>query len=171
MPRGRWKRWGIDADETDINVTDQPMTRDDFRFFWPFRVRYSEIDGQGIVFNAHYLTYFDTSITEYIRWLPFPYGLGGIPDSDDDFHIVKTIVEYRAPIRFDDDIEVGVRTGRIGRSSLTFDLGIFHRGGGENLATGEVIWVNTNQTTGKSTPLPGGLVEVIRSREGARLAE
>ena len=39
--------------------------------FIPFRVRYSEIDGQGVVFNAHYLTYFDTTITEYFRALGY----------------------------------------------------------------------------------------------------
>jgi len=38
------------------------MSREQFWFFHPFRVRYSEIDGQGVVFNAHFLTYFDTSI-------------------------------------------------------------------------------------------------------------
>ena len=43
------------------------MHREDFRFFFPFRVRYAEVDGQNVVFNAHYLTYFDTSITEYFR--------------------------------------------------------------------------------------------------------
>lgn len=36
------------------------MTRDQFSFFHPFRIRYSEIDGQGVVFNAHYLTFYDT---------------------------------------------------------------------------------------------------------------
>ncbi len=41
--------------------------RADFRFFHPFRVRYSEIDGQRVVYNAHYLTFFDTAIFEYYR--------------------------------------------------------------------------------------------------------
>ena len=49
------------------------MARSDFNFAWPFRVRYSEVDGQKIVFNAHYLTYFDTAITEYFRALPYDY--------------------------------------------------------------------------------------------------
>ncbi|MEC7649574.1 MAG: acyl-CoA thioesterase, partial [Pseudomonadota bacterium] len=43
------------------------MAKSDFKFAWPFRVRYSEVDGQMIVFNAHYLTYYDTAITEYFR--------------------------------------------------------------------------------------------------------
>ena len=40
------------------------MERAGFSFFHPFRVRYSEIDAQGVVFNAHYLTYYDTAINE-----------------------------------------------------------------------------------------------------------
>ena len=47
------------------------MSREQFWFSHPFRVRYSEIDGQGVVFNAHYLTYFDTTITEYFRALGY----------------------------------------------------------------------------------------------------
>ena len=47
------------------------MSRSEFKFSFPFRVRYSEVDGQKIVFNAHYLTYFDTAITEYFRALPY----------------------------------------------------------------------------------------------------
>lgn len=46
------------------------MTRDQFSFFHPFRIRYSEIDGQGVVFNAHYLTFYDTTITEYFARSP-----------------------------------------------------------------------------------------------------
>ena len=49
------------------------MTRSDFKFFFPFRVRYSEIDGQKVVFNAHYLTYYDTAITEFFRVLRYDY--------------------------------------------------------------------------------------------------
>jgi acyl-CoA thioester hydrolase len=47
------------------------MAKSDFKFFYPIRVRYAETDLQGIVFNAHYLTYFDTAIYEYLRDLPF----------------------------------------------------------------------------------------------------
>ena len=152
----------------DKTTGDGLPTKADYPFSYPFRVRYAEIDGQGIVFNAHYLTYFDVAITEYFHWLPYPYGLGGIPGSDDDFHIVKTVVEYYAPLRFEENIRVHVRTGRMGRSSLSFELAIFPEDADDLRATGEVIWVNTNQSTMTSTPLPEDLVEVIKSREPGR---
>ena len=43
------------------------MNRSQFSFYYTFRIRYSEVDAQGIVFNAHYLTFFDTAMTEYLR--------------------------------------------------------------------------------------------------------
>ena len=49
------------------------MSRNIFNFYYSFRVRYSEVDAQGIVFNAHYLTYFDTAMTEYLRHIKYDY--------------------------------------------------------------------------------------------------
>ena len=91
------------------------MAKSDFKFSWPFRVRYSEVDGQRIVFNAHYLTYYDTAITEYFRVLPYDY-MGQVERTGEDYHTVRTLVEYQQPIHFDEDIEVHVRTSRIGRT-------------------------------------------------------
>lgn len=144
------------------------MARPDFEFAWPFRVRYSEVDGQMIVFNAHYLTYFDTAITEYFRALPYDYR-GQVTRTGEDFHTVRTLVEYQQPILFDEDIEVCVRTSRLGRSSLTFLLEIHPQGGDDLRATGEVVWVNTDQETHKSAAVPAELVNKIAALEGAKL--
>ena len=81
------------------------MSRSQFSFYHSFRIRYSEVDAQGIVFNAHYLTYFDTAITEYFRNLPYDYR-GQVERTGEDYHTVKTLVEYYAPISFDDEIDV-----------------------------------------------------------------
>lgn len=144
------------------------MAKSDFEFAWPFRVRYAEVDGQMIVFNAHYLTYFDTAITEYFRALPYDYR-GQVARTGEDFHTVRTLVEYQQPIMFDEDIEVCVRTVRLGRSSLTFLLEIHPQGGDDLRATGEVVWVNTDQATHKSAAVPGELVDKIVAFEGIRL--
>jgi acyl-CoA thioester hydrolase len=144
------------------------MAKSDFRFAWPFRVRYSEVDGQKIVFNAHYLTYYDTAITEYFRALPYEY-MGQVEHTGEDFHTVRTLVEYQQPIAFDEDIEVHVRVARLGRSSITFLLEIHPQGGDDLRATGEVVWVNTNQATHKSAPVPRELVDKIAALEGDAL--
>ena len=74
------------------------MSREQFWFFHPFRVRYSEIDGQGVVFNAHYLTYFDTTITEYFRALGYDQ-YADAKQTGEDYHVVKSLIEYKAPVR------------------------------------------------------------------------
>ena len=123
--------------------------RAEFGFFFPIRVRYAEIDGQGVVFNAHYLTYFDTALTEFmVRHVGYDY-FAEVARTGLDFHLVKSLVEYKAPIRFDAEIEIGVRVARLGRTSIAFRPAIFAKGGDEVLATGEIVWVNTDQSTGK----------------------
>jgi acyl-CoA thioester hydrolase len=142
------------------------MTRDEFRFFFPFRVRYSEVDGQSVVFNAHYLTYYDTAITEYFRALD--YNLADeVKTTGIDFHVVRSLVEYKAPLVFDQQIEVGVRVGRIGVSSLRFDLGIFGKDEQRLYATGEIVWVYTHLTTHETTPVPEALRDRIDAFQGA----
>ena len=128
--------------------------------FTPQRVRYSEIDAQGIVFNAHYLTYYDITITEYLRALRYDYD-GMVRKSGLDFHLVKALVEYQRPIVKDSEIEVGITVGRIGTTSLTWVLAIFLKGEDEVLATGELVWVCSKVGAHKSHALPVELVGLL----------
>ena len=103
------------------------MKRKDFRFLERLRVRWAEIDAQKIVFNGHYLMYFDTAVAGYWRALALPYAqtmasLGG------DLYVRKATVEYHGSARYDDLIDVGLRCARIGNTSLTFSAAVF-RGG------------------------------------------
>ena len=145
------------------------MTRDQFRFFHPFRVRYSEIDGQGVVFNAHYLTYYDTTVTEFFRALGYDQ-YADAQKTGMDFHVVKSVVEYKAPIRFDQEIEVGARVARIGNSSVVFELGIFLKGSDDLLATGEIVWVNTDQQTHRPVPIPTATRQLLTAGDAPLVA-
>jgi len=136
------------------------IQRVDFPFFFPFRVRYSEVDAQGVVFNAHYLTYFDTAVTEYLRWRG--YDLGKQAAGGFDFHTVKSVVEYREAIHFDDEIEVGVRLATNGRSSMTWELAIFHKKAEKVLTTGEVVWVYVDMAAHKAVRIPEELLAQLR---------
>ena len=93
------------------------MKRQDFRFAHRLRVRWVEVDMQQIVFNGHYLMYFDTAVTDYWRHLAMPYAatmhqLGG------DLYVKKASVEYHGSARYDDQLEVCLRCARIGTSSM-----------------------------------------------------
>jgi acyl-CoA thioester hydrolase len=136
------------------------MSREQFNFYYSFRVRYSEVDAQGIVFNAHYLTYFDSAMTEYLRHIEYDY-VNEVKEKNEDFHTVKTLVEYKAPIFFDQIIDVCLRVKKVGNSSLTFYIEIHPKNKDNMLAFGEVVWVNSNQITHKSTPLSDVLKKKI----------
>jgi len=136
------------------------MKRNTFDFFFPLRVRYSEIDAQGVVFNAHYLTYFDTALTEYLRFLDYDY-MGTVKSKGIDFHLVKSTIEYLATVCFDDLIEIGVRAKQIGNTSVTWDLGIFREKSDRCLTRGEIIWVCARPGGNCSCPLPPDLVEQL----------
>ena len=143
------------------------MSRSQFNFYYSFRVRYSEVDAQGIVFNAHYLTYFDSAMTEYLRHINYNY-VQEVEDRNEDFHTVKTLVEYKHPIKFDQIIDICIKE-KIGRSSLTFYIEIHPNEKDFMLASGEVIWVNADQSTHKSAALPEGLCLKIRDLEEKKL--
>src|SRR4249920_1592175 len=132
------------------------MARSDFTFSHPLRVRWAEVDRQGIVFNGHYLTYFDVGITEYWRAIGYPYPDALLAQGSDTF-AVKATIEYHAPARYDDLLEVLVRVGRIGRTSLQFLVEI-HRDEAQ-LISGELIYVNTDAATRKPIPVPAFLRE------------
>jgi acyl-CoA thioester hydrolase len=88
-----------------------------------------------------------------------------------DFHLVKATVEYLKPVGFDELIDIGVAADKIGKSSITWNLGVFKEEGAECAARGEIIWVCYQVGTGKSHPLPEDLVKIVSEREKAILGE
>jgi acyl-CoA thioester hydrolase len=128
------------------------MARSDFKFSTRIRVRYAEIDAQAVVFNSRYLEYADVAVTEYWRAA----GLHGSPDwRGMEFHVARAVIEYRAPIRYDEEIDLYARTERLGRSSMTTRIEIHGAGvEGDLRAEIEIINVNVDLKSGKSCRLP-----------------
>lgn len=127
------------------------MAREDFTFFHSLRVRWSEVDMQGIVFNGHYLTYFDVAFTEYWRKTGLPDVLQQARDGREMF-ARKATIEYQGSARFDDVLDIGVRCAGFGRSSIRFVLEIFL--GAAHLISGELIYVYADTAARKGIPLP-----------------
>jgi len=140
-----------------------------FRFFHPHKVRYVELDTQGIVFNAHYLTWYDEAVSDYIRAAGWDYQ-AEVKASGADFHVVRGLVEYKVAIGRAARLEIGVRATRIGRSSLTFQPAIFPADEDRLLATGEIVWVLTDQATRRPTPIPDRLRALLAAFEGREFA-
>ena len=144
------------------------MKRNLYNFFYTLRVRYAEVDAQGIVFNSHYLTYFDCAITEYYRKIKYNY-ISEVKKSKKDFHVIKTTIEYKKPISFDQIIDLGVKVSKIGNTSLTFNISIYPNRKHILLAEGNIIQVYTDQIKKCSTPLSKSFVKKIRKFENCIL--
>ena len=145
------------------------MQRQNFRCMHRLRVRWAEVDMQKIVFNAHYLMYIDTAMSEYWRALALPYEasmhiLGG------EMYVKKATVEYHASAKLDDTLDVGMRCARIGNSSCLFEAANFC--GDRLLVTGELVYVFADPATQTSTPVPAALRAMLEGYEaGAEMVE
>ena len=127
------------------------MQRKEFRFLHPLRVRWAEVDMQKIVFNAHYLMYFDTAMADYWRALALPYE-ASLQALQGDLYVRKATLEYHASARADERIDVGLRCSRIGNSSLVFEGGVFR--GDSLLVGGELVYVFADPVTQTARPVP-----------------
>src|SRR3954468_854115 len=138
------------------------MKRQDFRLFHRLRVRWVEVDMQKIVFNAHYLMYFDTAVADYWRAPAMPYE-EAMHLLQGDLYVKKATVEFNASARMDDRLDVGLKCARIGNSSMQF-LGAIFRGE-ELLITCELVYVFADPATQTSRPVPPPLREILAGYE------
>lgn len=149
------------------------MPRADFRFAFPKRVRFAEVDAQAVVFNSRYLEYFDLGLVEYWRaaGLYTGPGLVGGPEA----HVVKASVEYRAPILIDELVAICVRCRRIGTTSMAFAFelhGAANGEGGEDLrALGEEVHVVVPEPRGRPAPVPADVIAKFEAYEGCSLKD
>jgi len=138
------------------------MKREDFRFFHRLRVRWAEVDMQKIVFNAHYLMYFDTAVADYWRALAMPYE-EGMHQLQGDIYVKKAGIEFHASARMDDRLDVGMKCERIGNSSMLFRGAIFRAE--QLLITCELVYVFADPATQTSRPVPPLLREMLAAFE------
>ena len=132
-----------------------------FRYF--LRIRYGECDQQGVVYNARYGEYVDLACTEFLRVALAPRDAF---DGGFEMQVVKLLIEWKAPARFDDTLEISVRAISFGTTSFTLGFELNRLGEANPLATAETVNVHVDGTHWTKTPLP----DEIRARllAGAR---
>ncbi|ANY06229.1 acyl-CoA thioesterase [Pseudonocardia sp. HH130630-07] len=89
-------------------------------FEFPVRVRYHEVDAQGVVFNAWYLAWFDEAMTEFLEARGLTYRT--MLDAGYDVQLVHTEIDWRAGVGWGEDVAVAVSTARLGRTSFALDF-------------------------------------------------
>jgi acyl-CoA thioester hydrolase len=134
-----------------------------FRFYQPIQVRYNDIDAQGHVNNAKYVTYIEYARFGYITEL----GLwDGKSFMDLGLIVADCHISYLAPIKLNQRIRVGTRVSRIGNKSLVFSSQIEEEDTGKAMATAETIMVSYDYHSEKTTPVSDEWRKKISQYEG-----
>ncbi|WP_373491768.1 acyl-CoA thioesterase [Parasphingorhabdus sp.] len=152
-------------------MTDRKNPRDGFRLITPIRVRYAECDLQGIVFNAHYMAFADIGLTEYMRALMAECGpqgkgdmLGGFTRHfGGDNWVRHAEVDFRAPARADDLLDIAVRITRFGRTSYALLVHILR--GNELLNVVKLTYVWFDPATEQVTPVSAKFIDAVGTFE------
>ena len=135
-----------------------------FRFFHPIEVRYGDLDPQGHVNNAKYLTYFEQARVAY--WIEM-----GFFSKDQSFMELGVILAdvhltYLAPVYFGQQIKVGVHVSKLGNKSMTWEQNVVDAETGQELARGEIVIVAYDYQQQTTIPIPQEWREKIAQFEG-----
>ncbi|GAB4500964.1 MAG: thioesterase family protein [Anaerolineales bacterium] len=124
----------------------------EFNFYHPMEVRYADIDAQGHMNNAKYLTFFEQARIHYLMQL----GLFRREQSFDDIGIILADVHltFLAPVTWQMPVKVGVKTSRIGNKSMTVLNSLLNAESGEEMARAEIVLVTYDYRSGKTVPVP-----------------
>ena len=145
-------------------VTDR---KPPFKYSALARVWFSDTDAQGIVYYGRYLPYFDHARVEYHRHL----GISGVGHDGFEFVMRASSVEYHAPARFDDLLEIFIRLKRIGRTSVTYECAAYRMNDDRLMVTAEQAIVLVDLEQRRACPIPDDFRGTIRAFEGADLEE
>ena len=127
-------------------------------FEYPLRVRYMEVDAQGVVFNGWYLTYFDEAMAAFLDSRGLPYA--AMLNAGFDVQLVRSEIDWRAGLRWQDEVLVAVSTARLGRTSFWLDFET-RRNGGEVTCSARTVYVVVSTDASGKRELPPRLVEAL----------
>ena len=126
-------------------------------FEFPLRVRYMEVDAQGVVFNGWYLTYFDEAMAAFLAATGS--GYPELVSAGLDTQLVHAEVDWRAGLRWPDEFVVAVSTASIGRTSFTLDFEA--RRAGEVTCAARIVYVVVATDGSGKRPVPPALAVAL----------
>jgi acyl-CoA thioester hydrolase len=128
-------------------------------FVHRLRVRYNECDAQGHVFNANYFVYFDVILTELWREALGSYE--ALTADGLDLVVAETGVRFRAPARFDDELEITLEVEHLGNTSMVSAIGIARKG--EMLAEGRIVHIFVRaERLSEKAPIPDHVRRILQ---------
>lgn len=135
----------------------------EFRFYHPLEVRYGDLDPQGHLNNAKYLTYMEQARINYLKELGLWTGGSFL---DVGVILADAQVTFLEPVQFGSPVHVGVRVTRLGNKSLGMEYQIEDRESGREYARGTTALVAYDYHEGRSIPIPASWREKIQTFEG-----
>ena len=140
-----------------MGVNGAPPTRDAYPYFTTVDTRWMDNDAYGHVNNVVYYSFFDTAVN---RWL-IERGVLDIQASGAIGLVVETGCRYFQPTTFPDRITAGLRVAHIGTSSVRYEIALFRNDAHEAAAAGHFVHVYTDRATGRPTPIPDAVRQVL----------
>jgi len=133
-----------------------PLAREDFVYFDRLSLRYADNDANGHVNNAHYYSFFDTAVEGFLRANQLRELLAGPIMTP----VVASSCRYFKEISFPGEIMLGVRIGRIGRTSITYEIAIFASSNEQSAAAqGTFTIVCTDRATRRPVAVPNSVLD------------
>ena len=126
------------------------------------RLRFSDCDAQGIVYNPTYLVYWDDAFTDYMDAIGCPWNF--MVANGDDVVLARTEIDYRRSARMGQVVSTTARVVGIGRSSITFEY--LTTESGETVVEGRQVQVIVDHETMQPKAVPAYLREMIARQEG-----
>ena len=114
------------------------------------RVRYLEVDQQGVVFNMWYLGYFDEAMSHFLEQNGLAYK--DLLDSGHDFQLVHSEIDWMGSLRWADDARIEVGLAGAGRTSFTLAFEVYARD--ERVAKGRTVYVTVATDGSGKRPIP-----------------
>ena len=139
------------------------ITRDAYPHLTPLPTRWLDNDMYGHVNNVLYYSFFDTAVN---RYLVSEGGLD-IVGSPVIAYAVETQCRFMRPVAFPETIEVGLRVGKLGNSSVRYELAIFKKGEPHAAAAGYFVHVFVERAAGRPTAIPPGVRAALEKLQGA----
>ena len=139
-------------------MTNAMPQRADYLHFQPIITRWHDNDVYGHVNNVTYYSFFDTAVNTYL----IEQGGLDIHDGEVVGFVVSSACDYFASIAFPECIEVGLRVGKLGNSSVQYELAVFKAGEQEACAAGRFVHVFVDRASNQPVPIPGMLREAMQ---------
>lgn len=132
-------------------------------FNWPMRVYYEDTDVGGVVYHANYLCFMERARTEWLRWLGFEQDQLRTQENR-VFAVRRALVNYLAPARLDDQLQVITQLTHLGRASLKLQQLVQHYATNTTLCTGAIQLACLSSVALRPCALPKALHTQLRNQ-------